>query len=160
MKKVTILLLLLIFISLGKSYGQNAIGLRLGFSGFEASFQTSKIVPNRLEADFGGGWTYNWFNWNFTGIYQFVFPIENNFYWYVGPGLGIGSWEYRGKILELKQDDGVSLFFVANAGAEYNFKEIPFQVSFDLRLKPYLIYKGSARYVDLGVAVRYSFGKQ
>jgi len=158
MKKTAILLLLLTFLICNKLNGQdNAIGLRLGFSGFEASFQTSQIVPNRLEADFGWGWVNNWFNWNLTGIYQFVFPIENNFYWFAGPGFGIGSWQYRGKVLELKENEGVSLFFVLNTGAEYNFKEVPFQVSLDLRLKPYIVNKGDSRYVDIGVAVRYRF---
>jgi len=157
MKKALILLVLLILIPLEQSNGQSAIGLRLGFSGFEASYQTSQIVPHRLEGDFGWGWTRNWFHWELTGIYQFVFPIENSFYWYAGPGFGLGSWQYRGRFKELIKDEGVSLFFVANAGAEYSFTEIPFQVSLDLRAKPYLLHKGNARYVDLGVAVRYRF---
>ena len=141
-----------------KSFGKNAIGLRLGFTGFEASFQTSEFIPNRLEANFGWGWTYNWFNLNFTGIYQFVFPITKPFCWYVGPGIGLGSWQYKGLYPD-RYKGGITLCFVANAGAEYNFTDVPFQLSFDVRLKPYLIYNANAKYIDLGVALRYRFGK-
>ena len=154
-KKSYFILVFLLLLSL-QLYGQNAIGLRFGATGAEVSFQTNKLFPNRLELDAGWGWNTNWHNCNFTGIYQWVFPIESGFYWYVGPGAALGFWNYIGKYPD-DHRGGVSIAIVLNGGAEYNFSEIPLQVSMDLRLTPYLIHRGNAYWFDLGISARYLF---
>ena len=136
--------------------GQNAIGLRLGATGAEVSFQTTNIFPDRLEADVGWSWSPGWNSCIVTGIYQFVFPIESGFFWHAGAGAALGLWSYTGKN-PTDYKGGVSLAVVLNGGAEYKFTEIPVQVSLDLRLSPYIHRRGAAPWFDLGIGLRYLF---
>ena len=157
MRKISKLLFIFIFLCAMQSFGQNAIGLRLGQWGPDISFQTNKITPERIEADFGWSIVQNWYNWNFTGLYQWVRPIVNNFYWQAGGGLGVSGWYYQHDPQLVKEKEGIALYFILNGGAEYNFTEVPLQVSIDSRISPPLIPKGRFRIIDLGVSVRYKF---
>lgn len=112
--------------------GNNAIGLRFGGGvghDAEISFQTP-FSGNRAELDLGFGGRGDFDYWKLTGIYQWVMPIESGFYWYLGLGPAIGSWSYDDHDLD---DSGVYIAAALNAGIEYNFDEVPLQISIDTR---------------------------
>ena len=156
MKKSQYLIIVILLLLTARLSGQNAIGLRIGAGGAEISFQTSNIFPDRLEADIGWSWSPGWNSCIFTGIYQWVFPIESGFNWHAGAGAALGLWSYTGREPE-KYNGGISLALVLNGGAEYNFTEIPVQLSLDLRLTPYLLSRGATPWFDLGIGIRYLF---
>ena len=158
MKKLLFLTFYLLFFISVQTFGQdNAIGLRLGGGsniGAEISFQTP-FLSDRAEIDLGWGGGGDWVSWKLTGLYQWVMPIESGFYWYLGVGPSIGSWEYIGDNLKNKKE-GVSLSAALNGGAEYRFSEIPIQISLDVRPEIPLIYRGTYGWW-LAVGVRYRF---
>src|SRR5690606_32679267 len=99
MKKLLLLSFTLLgfaFASNAQEISPNAIGLRLGDSDgrhIEISYQRALGDANRLELGLGFGERHhtNHDILKFTGLYQWVFPIEGNFNWYVGAGGGLAS---------------------------------------------------------------------
>jgi hypothetical protein len=98
MKKIIVTALLLIglgFTSQAQKISKNAIGLRLGNNngfGAEISYQRSLSENNRMEADFGWRNNNDVSAFKLTGIYQWIWEIDNDFNWYAGAGAGLGSW--------------------------------------------------------------------
>ena len=93
MKKV-ILILSLVFSATSTMNGQeisdNAIGLRLGSNdgfGAEISYQRKLKETNRLEVNLGLRDGFS--DVKLTGLYQWVWNLENHFNWYAGAGGGI-----------------------------------------------------------------------
>lgn len=132
MKKLFVLVLgiMLMVPAISKAQGGKALGLRFGGGvgyGTEISFQTP-FDRNRGELDLGFGNRGDFSFWNLTGLYQWVMPIESGFYWYLGIGPSLGNWAY-----DYNNDTGVYLAAALNAGIEYNFSEIPLQISIDTR---------------------------
>jgi hypothetical protein len=119
-------------VSNAQNISENAIGLRLGGSnayGAEISYQHALGDTNRLELDLGWRNDTNYNAFKFTGLYQWMFPLDGAFNWYAGAGAGISSFSGR-KYLNGTNDTG---FFVAgNIGIEYSF-DIPLQLSLDFR---------------------------
>ncbi|XLS30981.1 hypothetical protein ACJD0Z_09160 [Flavobacteriaceae bacterium M23B6Z8] len=163
MKKI-ILSIAFIFVFVLTAFSQriaeNALGLRLGDSdgfGAEISYQRALTDNNRLE--FGLGWRdandYNAFR--LTGLYQWVFPLDGNFNWYVGAGGGFGSIDPDDDNDLTRDLDSEFFAFVAgDIGIEYNFR-IPLILSLDFR--PEI---GFSDYTDdfdfdLAVGIRYQF---
>ena len=156
MKKV--LLSVLTFIGLtaavnAQDISDNAIGLRLGgFNdnyGGELSYQRGLSQNNRLELDLG------WRNSNsiqmLTGIYQWVWQIEDRLNWYAGVGGGMGSWNNS------LDNSGTFIFVAGDIGIEYILNEAPIQLSLDVR--PELgndYYKNDYGY-DIAIGIRYQF---
>ncbi|WP_026474077.1 hypothetical protein [Alkaliflexus imshenetskii] len=133
-----------------------AIGLRFGggnFVGAEISYQTP-FGRDRLELDLGIKSTNHWSYWNLTGIYQWVMPIEAGFNWYLGLGPSLGNSSYSGPY---ERKDGVYLALALNAGIEYNFAEIPLQLSIDTRPELVLVDVDSRGWFGLALGVRYKF---
>ncbi len=133
---------------------ENAIGLRFGDNngiGGEISYQRALGENNRLEIDLGlrNNSTVNSFK--ATGLYQWVWKLENRFNWYVGVGGGVGSWK-------VKNTDASSTFFygAGDIGIEYNF-EIPLLISLDFRPEIGFsdIYDGINS--DIALSLRYQF---
>ncbi|MDR2926720.1 MAG: hypothetical protein LBV41_00725 [Cytophagaceae bacterium] len=154
---IVIISCLTLCISLQINAQSNAIGLRLGGGsalGTEISFQTP-FAQNRGEFDLGLGGGSNWQTWKLTGLYQWVMPIENNFYWYLGVGPSLGSWNYVGRHPTEKKE-GISLSVALNAGVEYRFSEIPIHASLDIRPEIPIIYRGIYGWL-LAIGVRYVF---
>lgn len=150
-------------LSVNAQVSQNAIGLRFGDSdglGAEVSYQRSLTSNNRLEANLGwrGGNNINFLK--VTGIYQWYWPIENNFVWYAGVGGAVGTWSYSynhpltGKL----SDSGTSVAAAGQIGIEYHFN-IPLQVSLDFKPEFNLMksdhYNSFGR--DIALSVRYKF---
>ncbi|MFD0836403.1 outer membrane beta-barrel protein [Mariniflexile aquimaris] len=159
MKKLllfSIALLGFTFASSAQSISENAIGLRLGDSdglGAEISYQHALGSSNRLELDLGWRNGNNYSAYKLTGLYQWVFPLDGDFNWYVGAGGGLAS--YSGKSNSI-YDDQTSFFVAGDIGIEYNF-DIPLMLSLDFR--PEI---GNNDYInntvfDIALGIRFQF---
>ncbi len=162
MRKFFVCLGLLLFFAntSNAQYLEKSLGLRFGGGigyGAAISYQTP-LAENRLEFDLGWGGNSNWNHWGLTGVYQWLFPIESGFQWYVGAGAIVGGWNEKVKYLD-HSDGGMYLGAALNGGIEYFFSEIPIQLALDLRPELGLINNYSNGGLNIGLAVRYRFGK-
>lgn len=157
MKKIALFAVALMLLMPALSFGQDqAIGLRLGggnLVGAEVSFQTP-FGRDRAELDLGWGGNPDWAYWSLTGLYQWVFPIESGFKWYLGVGPALGNTVYSGPH---DKTDGLYLAVAFNGGAEYNFAEIPLQLSVDTRPELPLASADINNWFGLAIAARYRF---
>ncbi|GAA4974707.1 hypothetical protein [Algibacter aquimarinus] len=159
MKKLFLLsfaLLGFVFVSSAQEISENAIGLRLGDSdglGAEVTYQRALGDNNRLEVDFGWRDGNNFNAFKLTGLYQWVFPLDGSFNWYVGAGGGIASFD--GKNI-LDGESETALFAAGDIGIEYNF-DIPLLLSLDFR--PELGFGDFTDDLDFDIAfsIRYQF---
>ncbi len=160
-----------------KQVSKNAIGVRFGDNdgpAVAASYQRRIFTNNRLEFDLGIKSSGREDAVKFAAIFQWVFPIQNGFHWYVGGGAGVGRYEHNYKNYYYGpgngngpgnypyygpyKDDGIFAFVAGDVGIEYDFPQIPLQLSFDVR--PEI---GSNAYydnnigADIGFAARYRF---
>lgn len=156
----------------------HAIGLRglIGNygSGGEISYQHGLGDANRLELDLG--WRTNrwWNNKNkdlyrntaITGVYHWVFNLDQGVNWYVGPGAQLGWFYYRDYeyitndgAYVYKDDRGASLSVGGQIGIEYDFNTngAPLLISLDAR--PMWNFIGYYSDFGYGVALslRYTF---
>lgn len=135
MKKLllsTTMLFGFMFCANAQNISENALGLRLGTNdgfGSEISYQRKLSSNNRLELDLG------WRNGNnvdaikLTGLYTWVWNIDQGFNWYAGFGGGLGSWNTN---VNGYKDNGTFAYAAGDIGIEYNF-DFPLQISLDLR---------------------------
>ncbi|GHV27967.1 hypothetical protein FACS1894176_10300 [Bacteroidia bacterium] len=132
--------------SLGIAHAQNnAIGLRIGYVA-EVSLHHVVSSDNRLEVDLG--WNFD-NGANLTGIYQWGWNLSDwaeGFKWYAGMGAGAGIW---------KKDFAISA--VGQVGIEYNFNNIPLQLTVDYRPGISLIPGIAGPGGDVALGVRYNF---
>ncbi|WP_100611435.1 outer membrane beta-barrel protein [Confluentibacter lentus] len=164
MKKLLLLSITLLgfaFSSNAQEISKNALGLRLGDSdgfGAEISYQHALGDNNRLELDLGWRDGKNYDGFKLAGLYQWVFPLEGNFNWYVGAGGGLGSFSVNNPGGGDDFDD--TFFFLAgDIGIEYNF-DIPLLLSLDFR--PELgfgddSYDNNDLDFDIALGIRYQF---
>ncbi len=143
---------------------KNALGLRLGDNdgfGGEISYQRGLSKNNRLELDLGFRNSKNVDALKLAGIYQWVWNIEGGLNWYAGIGGGLGSWSYDYNQGNQKfEDNGVFIFVAGDLGIEYNFKEVPIQLSLDIRPELYFNsddYRDDNFGPDLALGIRYRF---
>ena len=157
MKKNIVTAVLLIglgFTSQAQEISKNAIGLRLGDNngfGAEISYQRSLSENNRLEANLGWRDNRAVSAFKLTGVYQWVWEIDNSFNWYAGAGAGLGSWSTT-------VDNGSFVYVAGNLGIEYNLKELPLLLSLDFRPE----FGGKGYFVnnygsDIALGIRYKF---
>ena len=124
----------------------NAIGLRFGGAGEgaggEISYQKSLENNNRLEIDLG--LTNKFINFKATGLYQWVWTLEERFNWYAGAGGGLVS------------AGGTGIYAAGVIGIEYNFK-VPILLSIDYR--PEIGVAGGLNGLesDIALSVKYQF---
>lgn len=142
---------------------KHALGLRFGDSdgfGAELSYQAGLSDNNRLE--FGLGWRDgdNFDGFKLTGLYQWVWNIEDGFNWYAGVGGGVGTYDFNDNRNNNGDDDTDTFVFAAgDIGIEYNF-DIPLLISLDFR--PELGF-GDERFdnddldLDIALSLRYQF---
>lgn len=136
MKKVFLLAIALIgfvFTSNAQAIADNALGLRLGDSdgfGAEISYQRALGDNNRLEFDLGWRDGNNYDGFKLAGLYQWVFPLDGSFNWYVGAGGGLGSFDVD--IPNAGSESETFFFAAGDIGIEYNF-DIPLLISLDFR---------------------------
>lgn len=138
---------------------KNAIGLRFGANngfGAEASYQHRLSSENRLEVNLGfrGNNTYNAFK--ATGLYQWVWQLEDRFNWYAGVGGGLGNWTVKATNSVAKNSK--AFFFGSGIiGVEYHFEEVPILISLDFRPEIGFSDYYSGFSSDLGLSIRYKF---
>ena len=157
MKKIIVSAVMLMglgFTAQAQEISKNALGLRLGDNngfGAEISYQKGLSDNNRLEADLGWRNNRDVSAFKLTGIYQWVWEIDNNFNWYAGAGAGLGSWSTT-------SSNGSFAYVAGDVGIEYNFKEAPILLSLDYRPE----FGGHGYFdnnygADIALGIRYKF---
>ena len=148
MKKVLLVFSLFLaatFSANAQEISDNAIGLRLGDNdgfGFEISYQRKLKEDNRLEVNLG--FRKDFYDLKLTGLYEWVWKLEDNFNWYAGAGAG------------LYESSGVGLFASGVVGIEYSF-DIPLQISLDYRPELGLAGGLDGLNSNIALSVRYQF---
>lgn len=148
MKKILLTLNLIFAVSLtvnAQDISDHAIGLRIGGgngTGGEISYQKFLENNNRLEVDLGFASKVN--DFKVTGLYQWIWSIEEQFNWYAGVGGGIASASKLG------------VYGAGVVGFEYNFTA-PIIVALDYRPEIGFSSNLSGLVSDIGIAVRYQF---
>lgn len=127
---------------------ENAIGIRFGGNngfGAEVSYQRALGDNNRLEIDLGIRNDSGFSSFKATGLYQWVWELENQFNWYAGAGGGLVS-----------ASGNSAIFGAGVVGIEYNF-DIPLVISLDYR--PEIGFSGfyDGFQSDFGLGLRYQF---
>lgn len=160
MKKQFLTLMCAVFsLTAMSQVNEHAIGMRLGggnYFGAEASYQRGLSNINRIEADLGLYSYSNGSGFNLAGIYHWVWNIESGFNWYAGPGAQIGSWAYRNGYDD-GRSTGVYLGVGGQVGVEYNFDEIPLNLSIDSRPMFGIGNTYNDFYFGISIAARYVF---
>ncbi len=157
MKKLIVSAVLLMgfgFAAQAQEISNNALGLRLGDNngfGAEISYQKELSENNRLEADLGWRNNRELSAFKLTGIYQWVWEIDNSFNWYAGAGAGLGNWSSN-------DDSGSFIYLAGDIGIEYHFKEVPILLSLDYRPE----FGGHGYFdnnysSDIALGIRYKF---
>lgn len=134
-----------IFSAKAQDISDNAIGLRFSGGngvGGEISYQKALGDNNRLEVDLGLANEFT--DFKATGLYQWVWNLEEQFNWYAGFGGGIVSAGETG------------IYGAGVVGIEYNF-DAPILLSLDYR--PEIGVAGGLSGIDsnISLAVRYQF---
>ena len=137
------------------------IGARIS-SGIEFSYQHPLTDRNRMEFDAGLGFLNhtNWFGGD--ALYQWVFPLDElaeGFNWYLGAGGGVAL--FNSSYVDVNNDRvnnyGFNFSADVQAGIEYNFTEIPLQLSLDFRPKFWFLSGADPAWFGLALGVRYKF---
>ncbi len=160
MKKLIVSAVLLMGLGItakAQEISKNALGLRLGDNngfGAEISYQKGLSNNNRLEADLGWRNNHDVSAFKLTGIYQWLWEIDNNFNWYAGAGAGLGSWSTSGS----NGSSGSFAYVAGDVGIEYNFKDAPILLSLDYRPE----FGGHGYFnnnygADIALGIRYKF---
>lgn len=148
MKKVLLVFGLLLSASFSinaQEISDNAIGIRFGGGnglGGEISYQKALGSNNRLEIDLGLANDLN--DFKATGLYQWVWTLENKFNWYAGFGGGIVS------------AGGTGIYGAGVVGIEYNF-DAPVLLSIDYRPEVGIAGGLNGLNSDVALSVRYQF---
>jgi hypothetical protein len=139
---------------------KNAIGLRIGNNdgyGAEISYQRALSNSNRLELDLGWQNNNNISAIKLTGLYQWIWQLDNRLNWYAGAGVGLISW---GNSNFVPKESGTLFTASGDVGLEYSFKDLPILLSLDLRPELYFAtgnYRQSNFGSNLALGVRYQF---
>lgn len=165
MKKIFLTLFVSIFlVNLASSQEvKNALGLRFGAGygmGTEITFQHALNSVNRLELDleFNGNHEYientqnNYNSLSAIGFYHWVWPIQDGFKWYAGPGGKLGTW--NSMIYNSRYNNGIFLSIAGDVGIEYSF---PAKIQLALNARPEIGLFNYGSGLNIGLAVRYQF---
>lgn len=128
-----------------QNIADNAIGLRFGGGngvGGEISYQKALGENNRLEVNLGLANEFT--NFKATGLYEWVWNIEEQFNWYAGFGGGIVS------------ANGTGIYAAGVIGVEYDFNA-PVLLSIDYRPEIGIAGGLDGLNSDIALSVRYQF---
>jgi hypothetical protein len=148
MKKIILIFsfaLIATFTLNAQDISDHAIGLRFGGGngiGGEISYQKPLKENNRLEVNLGLANEFS--NFKATGLYEWVWSLEDQFNWYAGFGGGVVS------------ADGTGIFGAGVVGIEYDF-DLPILVSLDYRPEIGITGDLNGLNSDLGLSIRYQF---
>ena len=165
MKKVFFTVMLVIgavAMSEAQEVSKNAIGIRTGDGdgfGTEISYQRALSDNNRLEIDLGYESGDNFDGFKATGLYQWMWNIEDGFNWYAGAGGGLGTVslddDFPGRN-NFDDDSETFIFAAGQVGIEYNF-DIPLLLSLDVRPEFYFGDFRDGNDLDIALGIRYQF---
>ncbi|WP_459209618.1 hypothetical protein [Aquimarina rhabdastrellae] len=144
--------------SFSQEIAENAIGLRLGDNdgfGAEISYQRAIFSNNRLEFNLGWRDKRDFDAIRSVGVYQWVFPIEGNFNWFVGPGVGVGLIDVDEDRID-RNDDEVFALIAGDIGIEYHF-DFPLLISLDFRPEINFNNYDDDLNFDIALGFRYQF---
>ncbi|MGK0446957.1 MAG: hypothetical protein ACJA2M_000727 [Polaribacter sp.] len=137
------------FATSAQEVSDNAVGLRVGSNdgfGAEISFQRKLKENNRLEVNLG---LRNGFSdLKLSGLYEWVWSLEENLNWYAGTGAGFYD------------ANKASIFASGVVGIEYNLENevnLPLLISLDYRPEIGITGDLNGLNSDLGLSVRYQF---
>ena len=154
-KNLIILALTFITMTAHAQIEDHAIGIRFGFGGgISYQHKFSKVNRGELNAQFGTGGAYT--TLRLTGIYHWVFRMQDGFHFYVGPGLSTGSLQLENNYA----GDGNAGFFVSvggQLGVDYVFDGIPVQLSVDILPMVPVVNNYDQIRLDPALGVRYVF---
>ncbi|QTE22248.1 hypothetical protein [Polaribacter cellanae] len=148
MKKTLLIIGLLVagaFSANAQSISDNAIGLRFSGGngiGGEISYQKSLKSNNRLEINLGLSNEFS--NFKATGLYEWVWQLEDQFNWYAGAGGGVIS------------AGGTGIYGAGVIGIEYNF-DAPILISLDYRPEIGISGGLSGLNSEFALSARYQF---
>ena len=148
MKRIIVGLSLIIgsiYTTSAQQIADNAIGLRFGGGngvGGEISYQKALGKNNRLEVNLGLANEFT--NIKATGLYEWVWNIEEQFNWYAGFGGGIVS------------ANGTGIYGAGVIGVEYDFNA-PVLLSIDYRPEIGIAGGLDGLNSDIALSVRYQF---
>ncbi|MEO9571316.1 MAG: hypothetical protein ABJH82_05095 [Polaribacter sp.] len=148
MKKIVLgfsLLVGSIFTINAQEISDNTIGLRFGGgngAGGEISYQKYLGENNRLEINLGLANEFT--NFKATGLYEWVWTLEDKFNWYAGAGGGVVS------------ANGTGVYAAGVVGLEYNF-DAPILLSLDYRPEIGIAGGLDGLNSDIALSVRYQF---
>lgn len=147
MKKIIAIAVALVAFAAVAVAQPRAVGARVTY-GAELSYQHG-FGQNFAEFDLGMA-LGNHAGFQVSAIYDFLFPIVDNFNFYVGPGAQVTAFTYR----DAEARAGLSVG--ANVGVEYQFGTIPFNISVDYR-PMWNFIGGPSDWSSLALAFRYRF---
>ena len=151
---ITLIIILIVATVSAQTIEQHVAGLRFGSNGgfgTELNYQYGLDDDNRLELGLGLITDSGYDAAQFTGVYQWVWAIEDGFQWYAGPGAGVVF------INPDLGDNVTSVRLLGQVGIEYVF-DFPLNLSLDTRPSFYF----NDEFIDafnLGIALsaRYRF---
>jgi hypothetical protein len=162
MKKIlSIFTLALAMLTFEDVSGQSlsSIGLRFGggFYGGSGAEINGRFgaESGRVEGSLAWSGGSNHSSFFLAGVYQIVKPLEGGFDYYYGAGLALGMYSWRQSNEGWKS--GGSVGVPVQLGIEYNFSELPLNLSLDLR--PIITLRSEGIFVpsSLGLGIRYMF---
>ncbi|MBR1549591.1 MAG: hypothetical protein IJ634_03045 [Bacteroidales bacterium] len=157
MKKFFIALVAVFAMSTMASAQIQTLGVRVGGGqgyGAELSAQWG-FMGQRLETDLGWNSGDHYTGFSLAGIYQWTGEIGSGFSWYAGVGARLAMWSWESGYKD--HDSDFALALVGQAGIEYNFDAIPFQLSLDIRPNFWLIPDTDFHWGDIALGIRYRF---
>lgn len=160
--KKTITILSLIITTIGcAQVNPHAIGLRgsggnFGLGG-EISYQHGMGSSNRLEFDLGwrGDHNKNYTHTALTGVYHWVWNIEDGLNWYIGPGAQLGFYQDK----YFSSNNSTTLSIGGQLGLEYDFNDLGAPLLLGLDIRPMWGFIGATSGIGYGGAfsLRYTF---
>ena len=157
MKKLFIALVAVFAMSTMANAQIQTLGVRVGGGqgyGAELSAQWG-FMGQRLETDLGWNSGEHHTGFSLAGVYQWTGEIGSGFGWYAGVGARVACWSWESGYKD--HDSDFALALVGQAGIEYNFDAIPFQLSLDIRPNFWLIPETSFHWGDIALGIRYRF---
>lgn len=150
MKKFLTFLIAVLAFAAVASAQPRAFGARIGY-GAEVSYQYSFSPATFGEMDLGLIGDKGWY---VSGIFDFLLGSTGAVNFYAGPGVQLGTRNYE------ETDGGNIMKFdaaiVGQIGAEYEFANIPLNISLDWRPALYFNHGGFG-WTGFGIGIRYRY---
>ncbi len=147
MKKILFVCIFALGVFASQAQYKHSLGLGFG-SSVGVQYKGFLNDKNAIDLMLGGLGTH----FDVSGVYEWHFPVADEWKWYVGPGVYLGSWNDGN---DSDRDDGFYMGIMGAIGIEFK-PAIPFVFSLDYR--PSITLAGwSGYYSQFVFGVRYVF---